>query len=190
MSAGLVGLSLLLLMAAAALAPLFARFMGRNAGYPLAAFFVAALGVLAVPAPAVLDDERVVLSLSWVPGLDVGLVLVLDGLSLLFALLVLAVGAIVMAYSARYLDPDASHVRVYTLLTLFGAAMLGLVLAGDVIVLFVFWELTSVLSYLLIGGRGDRESKAAATRAFLVTGLGGLALFAAVSYTHLTLPTN
>ena len=178
MSAGLVGLSLLLLMAAAALAPLFARFMGRNAGYPLAAFFVAALGVLAVPAPAVLDDERVVLSLSWVPGLDVGLVLVLDGLSLLFALLVLAVGAVVMAYSARYLDPETSHVRMYTLLTLFGAAMLGLVLAGDVIVLFVFWELTSVLSYLLIGGRGDRESKAAATRAFLVTGLGGLALFA------------
>jgi len=178
MPAGLVGLSLLLVTAAAVLAPLLVRALGRNAGYPLAALFATALGMLAVPAPAILDDERVVLSLSWVPGLGVRFVLVLDGLSLLFALLVLGVGAVVMAYAARYLSPDGAHTRLYTLLALFGAAMLGLVLAGDVVLLFVFWEATSVLSYLLIGGRGGKESKTAATRAFLVTGLGGLALLA------------
>jgi multicomponent Na+:H+ antiporter subunit A len=190
MSPELVGLSLLLLSGAALLAPLLAHALGRDAGYPLAALFAAALAVLAVPATAVLDGERVVLSLQWAPGLDVRFILALDGLSLLFAILVLAIGAVVMLYSARYLSPDARHARFYTLLTLFAASMLGLVLAGDVMVLFVFWELTSVTSFLLIGGRGGGEARSAAMRAFLVTGLGGLALFAGLVLMSITAGTG
>ncbi len=174
----LVALPLLVLLAAAAAVPYLARRRGRDTGYVLAAVFIVALVPLLVPAASVLRGERLVFSVPWLPGLDVRFTLALDGLSLFFALVVLGIGAVVMAYAARYLEMDVSHARLYTLLTVFGAAMLGLVLAGDVIVLYVFWELTSVLSFLLIGGSGRAEARAAATRALLVTSLGGLALFA------------
>lgn len=100
----------------------------------------------------------------------------MDGLGLLFAALVLGVGTLVLAYCPRYLSPEAAHGRFYALLTAFGVARVGLVLAGDVLLLFVCWELTSVLPLLLVAGsgRGDR----AATRALLVTSGGGLALLA------------
>jgi multicomponent Na+:H+ antiporter subunit A len=174
----LVALPLFVLLAAAVAVPYLARRRGRSTGYVLAAVFGAALVPLLIPAASILRGERLVFSVPWVPGLDVRLTLVLDGLSLFFSLVVLGIGAVVMAYSARYFEPSESHARTYTLLTLFAAAMLGLVLAGDIIVLFVFWELTSVLSFLLIGGSGQGDAKAAATRALLVTSLGGLALFA------------
>lgn len=173
-----VSLALLVMGALAAAAPLATRVMGRNAGYPLAAGYLVAAVPLGLRASEVVAGERLVERLAWVPSLGVELTIMLDALSLLFALLILIIGALVMAYSAHYLHVEGPHGRFYGMLTLFAVSMLGLVLAGDIVLLFVFWELTSMTSFFLIGGGGaERESKAA-TRAFLVTGLGGLALFA------------
>lgn len=148
--------------------------------------------VVAVPAvltvlfarelPARFAEPRVE-SFSWVPDLGVSLAMRLDGLSLTFALLITGIGTLVLAYAAAYLKVkkvkgDASRATVLALLLLFLGAMLGLVLADDVITLFVFWEATSVVSYLLIGTKHSKEeSRKAAVNALLITGGGGLALF-------------
>jgi multicomponent Na+:H+ antiporter subunit A len=103
----------------------------------------------------------------------------LDGLSLLFALLITGIGALVIFYAAAYLGEKPGLGRFLALILLFLFAMLGLVLADNLGCLFVFWELTSISSYLLIGFRHRREgARAAALQALLVTGAGGLALLA------------
>ncbi len=168
--------ALALLGVAAAAAPLLTRALGRDAGYVLAALVAVVGGLVTVSAPAVLAGEVVAEGYGWIPSLGVGLELRLDALALLFAAIVLGVGVLVLVYTARYLAPADGGARLYTLLTLFAAAMLGLVLAADLIALFVFWELTSVCSYLLIAGDG-MAGRRPALRAFLVTGAGGLALF-------------
>jgi len=161
--------------ATAAVAPLLARWFGRNTGYALGMLYAAGGAILAAQAPAIVRGEPIVASMEWIPSLDVRLSISLDGLSLLFSLLILWIGAIVSVYSARYFSPGGSVGRHYGLMSLFAASMLGLVLSDNVIAMFVFWELTSITSFFLIGGNGKTGSKQA-MRAFLVTGLGGLAL--------------
>jgi multicomponent Na+:H+ antiporter subunit A len=123
--------------------------------------------------------ETIVVSYAWVPSLDVSLSFYLDGLALTFALLISGIGALVLIYAGYYLVkyPQINHFYLYILL--FMAAMLGVVLASNLITLFLFWELTSLSSYLLIGFHYNKEaSRAAALQALLVTGGGGLALLA------------
>jgi multicomponent Na+:H+ antiporter subunit A len=156
----------------AALAPLMASWWGRRAGWPLAAGLVA----LAVPLAAGGGADATV-ELPWLPTLDVALRLRLDGLSMLFAMLVLLVGALVIAYSASYLH--RSDPGFYGLMTLFAAAMLGLVLADDVLVLFVMWELTTLCSFFLIARSGPGAGPPA-IRTLLITMGGGLSLLAGV----------
>lgn len=159
-----------------ALAPLLTRRFGRSTGYILSAGFAVAALALVPLAERVTGAGPEVVAIEWFPALDIAFALNADGLGLLFSLLILVIGAAVMAYSARYFRTDGSPGRVYSLLTLFATAMVGLVLADNAILLFIFWELTSITSFLLIGGKGG--GRQAATRAFLVTGVGGLALFA------------
>ena len=118
-------------------------------------------------------------SWQWVPSLDVKFSLYIDGLSLLFALLISGVGTVIFAYAPGYFGDHPDRGRLYGWLVIFMFAMLGLVLANDIITLFVFWELTSISSYMLIGFKHESErARAAALQALLVTGLGGLALLA------------
>lgn len=167
------------LAALALLAPLLARYLGRNAGYPLAVGF-AAIGVLVnVPAPEVVAGGAVTASWQWLPALDIAFALRFDGLAGLFSTIVLGVGALIMAYCPRYLGREEPHGVVYGLLTAFAAAMLGLVLADDLILLYVFWELTTILSFLLISTAGPKAA-APAGRALLVTAGGGFALLGGV----------
>ena len=106
----------------------------------------------------------------------------LDGLSLLFGLMVTGIGALILVYAGAYLKGDDRLGRLWMLLLLFMASMLGLVLADNLLMLFVFWELTSITSYLLIGFNSDRpESRASALQALLVT--GGAPVSAAASWT-------
>lgn len=118
-------------------------------------------------------------SLPWMPDLGVHFSFLLDGLSLLFALLVSAIGALIVIYAGAYLKGHPHHGRFFAFLLMFMSSMLGLVLSDNAIALFVFWELTGVSSYLLIGFEHQREaSRRAALQALLVTGFGGLAMLA------------
>jgi multicomponent Na+:H+ antiporter subunit A len=172
--------SVLSALALALSAPWLVRFRPAESGWILAilpagltVFFLGQVGRVSVGPP-------VVESTPWVPQLGIHLSFYLDGLSLLFALLITGVGALIVIYAGRYLDGDPQLGRFYLYLISFMAAMLGLVLAGNLITLFIFWELTSITSYFLIGFRHREEvARAAALQALLVTAGGGLALMAA-----------
>src|SRR4029079_7461711 len=117
---------------------------------------------------------------EWAPALNLSLSFRFDGLSTLFAILITAVGTLIVVYAARYLEHHPQAGRFNVVLFAFMGSMLGLVLSDNVIALFVFWELTGFTSYLLIGFEHERpEARRAATQALLVTGGGGLALLAA-----------
>lgn len=115
----------------------------------------------------------------WVPALGIHLSFYLDGLSLIFALLISGIGTLIVIYSGGYLHGNPNLGRFYLYLLGFMASMLGVVLSANAITLFIFWELTSLSSYFLIGFEHERESaRTAALQALLVTGIGGLALLA------------
>ncbi|HET6530363.1 MAG TPA: hydrogen gas-evolving membrane-bound hydrogenase subunit E [Actinoplanes sp.] len=171
--------ALLLMAGLTAAVPALTRRWGRDAGYPLAAGYLVTGAVVATQVPYVADGAAVTVAWRWLPSLDASFALRLDGLAMVFALLVLGVGALIMGYCPRYLDEGPRHTRTYLLLTLFATGMLGLVMAADLLVLLVFWELTTVCSFFLIGGSG-RAAARPATRALAVTAGGGLALLAAV----------
>ncbi|WP_265521017.1 DUF4040 family protein [Oerskovia flava] len=158
----------------ALIAPFLGRALGRAAGWPLAAGLLALALWIGIAPPATGTEW----SVAWIPSLDVALHLRYDGLTGMFVMLVLGVGAAVLAYSAKYLRPGP-HPGFYGLMTAFAAAMTGLVLADDVILLFVMWEFTTVCSFFLIA-RTSPQAHAPAVRTFLVTVAGGLCLLGAV----------
>ncbi len=129
---------------------------------------------------AVSHDGPVRESTEWVPILGgINLSFYLDGLSLLFALLISGIGTFIVLYAAAYLRGHAQLGRFLGFLLAFMGAMLGLVLADNVVTFFVFWELTSVTSFLLIGfGHARAASRRAAVQALVVTGGGGLVMLA------------
>ncbi len=118
-------------------------------------------------------------SYPWLPSLGVDLALRLGGFEILFAWLVSFIGGLICIYGGAYLEGDRQVPRFYVILMLFMASMLGVILADDLILTFVFWELTSITSFLLVGYKHeDAGARKAALQALLVTGGGGLALLA------------
>ncbi|MEM1055557.1 MAG: putative monovalent cation/H+ antiporter subunit A [Bacteroidota bacterium] len=171
--------AVLALFGAAFAAPFLYRRLGDRAGAVLALVPAALFVYFAGRAGTVTGGETVRQSWAWVPSFDVSLAFTLDGLSLLFALLITGLGALILLYASGYLAGDDHQGRLYGFLLGFAGAMLGLVLSDNLIALFVFWELTSFTSYLLIGYKhGYEDSRASALQALLVTGAGGLALLA------------
>ena len=129
--------------------------------------------------PTVAAGEPVRWVIPWIPSLDINLTFWIDGLSLMFALLITGIGAMVMLYAAKYLAGHPQYNRFALYLFSFMLSMLGLVLADNIIALFVFWELTTFTSYLLIGfSHTDPKSRRNALQALLLTAAGGLALLA------------
>jgi len=129
--------------------------------------------------PAIAAGESLRYAWAWVPALGVELSFLIDGLSLTFALLISGIGVGVMLFSGSYLAGHPQHGRFSVYLVSFMLAMLGLVLSDNLLALFVFWELTSITSFLLIGfSHGSAASRRAALQALLVTGGGGLAMLA------------
>ena len=119
-------------------------------------------------------------TVEWAPALNLSLSFRFDGLGTLFALLIAAMGTLIVVYAAKYLEQHPHAGRFHVMLFAFMGSMLGLVLSDNVIALFVFWELTGFTSYLLIGFDHERPgARRAATQALLVTAGGGLALLAA-----------
>jgi multicomponent Na+:H+ antiporter subunit A len=167
---------------AACVAPILVRRHGPRTFYLLAfvpaAGFTWALGHIA----AILDGRALVEVYPWVPSLDVDLALRVTTLSWLMVLLVTGVGALALVYCARYFDAGETGLgRFAGVFVAFAGAMLGLVVSDDLVVMYVFWELTTVFSYLLIGhDPASRASRAAATQALIVTTLGGLAMLVGI----------
>ena len=116
---------------------------------------------------------------EWIPSLGISLDFKLDGLALLFALMISGIGALIYFYASEYLKRDEGIHRFYSYLTLFMAAMIGVVLSDNLITLFVFWELTSISSFFLIGFNTHQEdSRKSALWALSLTGLGGFFMLA------------
>lgn len=137
-------------------------------------FFVAQLS-------QVVNGEGILVKYNWIPTLNIELSFYLDGLSLFFVLLITGFGAFIFLYASSYLKGDRYFDRFYIYLFLFMSSMLGLVLSGNLISMFVFWELTSLTSYMLIGFYNENEtSRKNALQAMLVTVLGGLAMMAGI----------
>jgi multicomponent Na+:H+ antiporter subunit A len=169
---------ILIPLAAAAAAPWLHRLLRAPGALLLAVVPIGLAAALAARLP--LEAEAVwTEALPWIPDLGIALAFRLDGLSATFGLLICCIGALVLLYAGAYMRTDHRLGRLCALLLLFLGAMLGLVLSDDVFVLFVFWELTSVASYLLIGFKHENQAaRDAARQALLVTGAGGLALLA------------
>ena len=166
-------------LAMAITTPALARWLGSRT------FLVAGLAPLAVVAwaatraPAVLDGTPIVEDWRWVPDLGLELGFRLDGFALLMVTLVAGIGCLIFLYSRWYFSDGPGLGRLAGTLVGFAGAMLGVVVADNLLVLFVFWELTSITSYLLIGHKDDDEgARAAALQALLTTGVGGLAMLA------------
>jgi multicomponent Na+:H+ antiporter subunit A len=118
---------------------------------------------------------------QWIPGLGLELIFTLDGLSMIFVLLVSGIGGLVFLYAQAYMRGYQHPARFYFYLFLFTGAMLGLVLSMNLIQLFVFWELTSFLSFFLIGFFHEKEqARKAALQSLFITVFGGLSLLAGI----------
>jgi len=177
--------SLLLIVAlpflGALLPPLFVR-RGRTACAWSAALVTAAAFILllSVAAP-VFDGDTLLFHYDWLPAYGFSLAFWLDGLGLLFALLILGIGLLVILYARYYLSEQDPMGRFYAFLLLFMGSMLGVVLSENLLLMMVFWELTSLSSFLLIGYWKHRaDARQGARLALTVTGAGGLSLFAGI----------
>ncbi|WP_340539613.1 Na+/H+ antiporter subunit A [Nocardioides sp. GXZ039] len=163
---------------AAALAPVLVRALGRRAFLALALAPLAAVVWACAQTGEVLDGGVIVSSTSWIPALGFDLVFTLDALRWLMVLIVAGIGVVVLFYCTWYFtDASRGLVTFASSFIAFVGAMLGLVLADNLLVLFVFWELTTISSFLLIGfNPTSAASRRAAVQALLVTTLGGLAM--------------
>lgn len=137
------------------------------------------LALLAHQAPAILVGEQFFQSWRWLPDHGLNFSFRLDGLGLMFGLLILGIGLLVILYARYYLSAQERIGRFYALLMLFMSAMLGIVFSENALLLLMFWELTSLSSFLLIGfWTHSPLARQGARMAFAVTGGGGLALLA------------
>lgn len=158
---------------AALIAPLLVRILGRNAFLPLA---LVPFGGFLWTVAHFSEPHRV--SIPWASELGMDIELWFDGLSAIMSCIILGVGALVLVYCARYFPPHAARLGSFAAyLVAFAGAMFGIVTSNNTLLLFIFWEATTVLSFLLIGYKAEKQtSRRAATKALLVTTLGGLAM--------------
>ncbi len=171
--------ALALPFAAAATAPTLTRFFGHNAAWVLVFFPLAAFACLASFIGDVSNGILAVGGFDWAASLGLRLTIRIDGLSLVFGLLITGIGALIVLYSGSYLKGDPGQGRFFAFILLFMGSMQGLVLSDNLLMLFVFWELTSITSFLLIGySHKSESSRRAALQALAVTGGGGLVLLA------------
>ncbi len=176
---GLTFLAFCLPFLGAMIAPALTRLLGHNAAWPLAlvplAVFLHFLGFGA----EVARGEIVTGGYAWVPSYNVSFSWLIDGLSLAFLLLISGIGTLIVLYAGGYLKGHPHQGRFFSFILMFMGAMLGLVASDSFLMLFVFWELTSITSFLLIGFDHRREAaRRAALQALIVTGGGGLFLLA------------
>src|SRR5690242_117587 len=168
---------------ATAFAPLLVYRWGRPAFYPLALVPLGSLFWVVSNWPS---SRGTTVNVSWVPTLSMDITLRFDSLAAIMSVLVLGIGALVLFYCTDYFHHRDGHTEkrlpsFAAELVAFSGAMFGLVCSDNMLVLYVFWELTTVLSFLLVGHYAERAtSRRAATQALLVTTLGGLAMLVGI----------
>ena len=161
-----------------ALLPGLMNSAGRQAcaGITFMVTLTAFIGLL-TNAPAVFAGEVVMAGVDWLPSLGLNFTLMLDGLGFFFAFLILGIGLLIIAYARFYLAREDNMGEFFTYLLLFQGAMVGIVMSNNILLLLVFWELTSLSSFLLIGyWKHLPEGRQGARMALTVTGMGGLAM--------------
>lgn len=162
-------------------APLFAQ--GGRTAIAIASSVPALIALAALfPHWSVLAAGGTVLhSYEWLPALGLSFSFRLDGLALLFALLILVIGLLVILYAHYYLKAHENVAKFYSLLLCFKGSMLGIVLSGNLLLMLIFWELTSLTSFLLISfWTHKQDARRGARMALAITGGGGLALLAGI----------
>ena len=167
-----------LLLVLGATGPLLSERWGRSACAAITALFPAVvLAAVASMIPPIFDGRILRYEAQWMPTLGLNIAFRLDGLSLLFAILILGIGLLVILYARYYLSDADQAGRFYAYLLLFMASMIGVVLSNNLLVLWFFWELTSISSFLLIAYWHHRsDARKGARMALTITGAGGLAL--------------
>jgi multicomponent Na+:H+ antiporter subunit A len=145
---------------------------------------------LATFLPSIWSGEMIQRSIPWIPSLGIDFNLYIDGLGLLFALLITGIGSLVVLYSIYYLSKQEKLHQFYVYLLMFMTAMLGIVLSDNLIVMYGFWELTSLSSFLLIGYWYHREKSVyGAQKSMLITIFGGFAMLAGIVLLYLVTGT-
>ncbi|KPF42289.1 putative monovalent cation/H+ antiporter subunit A [Rhizobium sp. AAP43] len=183
LASDLTWVAMVLPFAAALLAPWLTRRMGANAAWLLALAPLLAFLHFAGLLPEIAAGGRVTGGYAWVPSLNLSFSWLLDGLSLTFALLITGIGTLIVLYAGGYMKGHPEQGRFIAYILLFMGAMLGVVVSDGLLMLFVFWELTSITSFLLIGFDHSREAaRRAALQALVVTGGGGLILLAGIFF--------
>lgn len=159
--------------------PALYRLAGSYIGWVLALLPASLTAYFASLIPTIRGGERLLIETPWMPGLGITLDFMVDGLSLVFALLISGIGTFILIYAGSYLKGHKDLARFYVIMLSFMASMLGLVLSDNLITFFVFWELTSITSYMLIGfNHEDAEARKCALQGLFVTAGGGLVLMA------------
>ena len=161
-----------------ALLPGLMNAAGRSAcaGVTFTVTLAAFVGLL-TNLPTVIAGDVVTAQIDWMPVLGLNFTLMLDGLGFFFAMLILGIGLLIIAYARQYLSRDDNMGEFFTYLLLFQGAMVGIVLSDNILLLLIFWELTSLSSFLLIGyWKHLPEGRQGARMALTVTGMGGLAM--------------
>ncbi|CAN7443432.1 putative monovalent cation/H+ antiporter subunit A [Rhizobium sp. LjRoot254] len=163
----------------AALSPLLVRAMGHNAAWILALFLFVPFLVFAGHLDTVATGNAITGGFAWAPTFGADFIWKLDGLSLTFAMLISGIGTLIVLYSGAYLKGHPGQGRFVAFILMFSFSMLGVVVSDNLLMLFIYWELTSITSFLLIGFDHEREAaRRGAYQALLVTGGGGLCLLA------------
>lgn len=176
-------LSLFLPFLAALAAPVLVKRFGHNAAWVLAIAPALAFAHFALMLPEIAAGGVVTGGYAWVPSFNLSFSWFIDGLSLTFALLITGIGLLIVLYAGGYMKGHPQQGRFLSFLLLFMGAMLGVVVSDSLLMLFVFWELTSITSFLLIGFDHERAaSRRAALQALVVTGGGGLLLLAGLIF--------
>ena len=175
----LLTIILLPLLVGTTLALLAARFSRVASAWAVAGVTATSLGLLLSYSSRIFSGEKIITKYTWLPELGIDFAFRLDGLAYLFALLILCIGLLIILYAKYYLSDTDPIGKFYAYLMLFMAAMLGIVLTENILLTIVFWELTSISSFLLIGYWNFKsESRRGARMALTVTGGGGLAMLA------------
>ncbi len=172
---------LLIIFGVAFIAPWLHSILKEKTGWVLALLPLGSFVYLLSHLPQIAAGETITQSTTWVSMefFEINLAFYLDGLSLMFGFIITGIGTFIVLYGSGYLSGHTDLPRFYIAVLMFMGSMLGVVLADNLISIFVFWELTSFTSYLLIGFNHEQEaSRKAALQALLVTGIGGLSLLA------------